>query len=670
MSNSGLPNQSGAGGQPSDQLQIPNKYAMTNGIGVAAMSHLAQDLPFYIPQNMHLSSERPPQWNHIHRQLSPQELQQWAILNLAHQQQQQQWPSSSGFYPQQLQALQERQQQHQQQMAPVVQRNQIAMQSSIEIENAEDTKKQQQLSGIEQNPREKRTLSDNDIELVEAAEMDKDPNTRVVIGSVSKKARKAIRQNRTSDTQNTQRSLQFTTQHKGQQEQQANSMKTTRQDYQHTQVQQPPQGQTTEIGPFAPHRDQVQVSNDARQFANTRYPFSPFGITLVDDVRDKVVVEHLVKVAKDKFDFTLEIAGYRRTKVNEGFKVLIFVKTVNSFTYLLDKKTWPSELGGKMYSLALPNIPPQLSLVLPFVPYKTDMQELMADIQSMHPEVVNVIRLKNRQQQMIKAVKLELNSDVVRKQILGSKKLLVGGISYQVEEYMAQAHVLVCSQCMGIGHFRKNCPQQQMHTCNVCGDISTDIQLHKQNCTGISKCIHCGGDHRSNDTKCPRIKDYRAALTKSLLMNRPVPRVTTSPGPRLTSEDFPALGLAHMPNVGEQDYPRNQEQGSVGKIDQVLEKLEIIQKQMTSFTNFIDEKNKKDEILQNKIDQIELRASTMSDDLNATQTILLQLLDLLKSMTVNPEKATEDDMINRLNVHRTTLLNLLMKTVPCADNSK
>ena len=114
----------------------------------------------------------------------------------------------------------------------------------------------------------------------------------------------------------------------------------------------------------------------------------------MDDVRDKVIVEHLVKVAKDKFDFTLEIAGYRRTKVNEGFKVLIFVKTVNSFTFLLDKKMWPPELGGKKYSLALPNIPPQLSLVLPFVPYKTDMQELMADIQSVHPEVVNVIRLK------------------------------------------------------------------------------------------------------------------------------------------------------------------------------------------------------------------------------------------------------------------------------------
>ena len=270
---------------------------------------------------------------------------------------------------------------------------------------------------------------------------------------------------------------------------------------------------------------------------------------------------------------------------------------------------------------------------------------------------------------MIKAVKLELNSGNVRKQILDSKKLLVGGISYQVEEYMAQAHVLVCSQCMGIGHFRKNCPQQQMQTCNVCGDISTDIQLHKQNCTGISKCIHCGGDHRSNDTKCPRIKDYRAALTKSLLANRLGHQVTASLVPRLSTTEFPVLGLANTPKIGKQDYTRNQEQDNVGKIDQVLEKLEIIQKQMTAFTNFIDEKNKKDEVLQNKVDQIESQMSSMNEDLSATQTILVQLLDLWKSMTVSPDKATEDEVTNRLNILRTTLLNLLMKTVPCTDNS-
>lgn len=199
--------------------------------------------------------------------------------------------------------------------------------------------------------------------------------------------------------------------------------------------------------------------NELGQFANTRYPFSPFSVTLQDDVRDEVVVEYLVQIAKDKFDFTLEIAGYRRTRMNECYKVLSFVKAVDSFTHLLDKKVWPKLLFGMTYILLMSNISPQLLLVLPFVPYKTDMQELMADIQSLHPEVVNVICLKNRNQQLIKAVQLEVKSNKVRKYILASKKRLIGGISYQMNEYMAQAHVLICCQYMGIGHFRKNCAQ-------------------------------------------------------------------------------------------------------------------------------------------------------------------------------------------------------------------
>ena len=33
------------------------------------------------------------------------------------------------------------------------------------------------------------------------------------------------------------------------------------------------------------------------------------------------------------------------------------------------------------------------------------------------------------------------------------------------------------------------------------------------------KCIHCGGAHVSNDAKCKVVKDYSAALTRTLLAN-------------------------------------------------------------------------------------------------------------------------------------------------------
>jgi hypothetical protein len=41
-------------------------------------------------------------------------------------------------------------------------------------------------------------------------------------------------------------------------------------------------------------------------------------------------------------------------------------------------------------------------------------------------------------------------------------------------------------------------------------------------CSGIPKWVHCGEAHRSNDSKCLIIKDYRVALTRALLTKPPV----------------------------------------------------------------------------------------------------------------------------------------------------
>ena len=152
---------------------------MTNGFEFAAMAHLAQDLPFYIPHNMQLTSERIPQWkyNQHQHQFSPQDLQQMAMINLAdhHQKQQQQMASVSYLTP-------------------------SIDQSHTLIENDQNVSDQQQPTVMNQNQREKRVLSDTEIELVESAEMDKDSSTRMVMGSASKKTRKALMGNRVHGT--------------------------------------------------------------------------------------------------------------------------------------------------------------------------------------------------------------------------------------------------------------------------------------------------------------------------------------------------------------------------------------------------------------------------------------------------------------------------------------
>lgn len=59
-----------------------------------------------------------------------------------------------------------------------------------------------------------------------------------------------------------------------------------------------------------------QVTSQAQRYATTRYPFSPFVIHFKDNIRNKLVFEHLVNHSEQQFKFGLQIIEYRRSQVN------------------------------------------------------------------------------------------------------------------------------------------------------------------------------------------------------------------------------------------------------------------------------------------------------------------------------------------------------------------
>jgi hypothetical protein len=195
----------------------------------------------------------------------------------------------------------------------------------------------------------------------------------------------------------------------------------------------------------------------------------------------------------------------------------VFVENTESFAFLYDKSHWPPTLADRMYTTKTPSIPPQLSLVLPSVSLQIDWEEFVEEIKEKYVDIVNVIRFKNKAQVPVRAVKLEFCSPNARNAVFKEGEVSLLHMKYKVVEYYALANVLICSNCHGIGHFRNNCPQSGQATCKVCGDKCADLKAHE--CSGVAKCIHCAGEHNSNDAKCLVVKDYRAALTRNLLRN-------------------------------------------------------------------------------------------------------------------------------------------------------
>ncbi|CAF1636464.1 unnamed protein product, partial [Didymodactylos carnosus] len=261
---------------------------------------------------------------------------------------------------------------------------------------------------------------------------------------------------------------------------------------------------------------QNRISSEAARYAQTRFPFQPFIIRFSSgDVKDKQAAQELSKHFKENHRSDVSIANIRRSTLKcqqNEYDLLIYVKDSSSFTSLFRQQNWPQQIGGEKFMFpSTPSFPSQLSFIIKNVDLRTNFDDFSDDLKTTYPEIHSVIRLKNKHQNSIKLIKIEILSATKREEILTVGKIIVNSMTFDVEEYLAPANVLICSKCMAIGHFKKQCTQVN-ETCKICGTSCADLLQH--NCTMVSKCIHCDGDHNSNALKCPVVKNFRAELTK------------------------------------------------------------------------------------------------------------------------------------------------------------
>ncbi|CAF4312419.1 unnamed protein product, partial [Adineta steineri] len=69
--------------------------------------------------------------------------------------------------------------------------------------------------------------------------------------------------------------------------------------------------------------------------------------------------------------------------------------------------------------------------------------------------------MKNKFSNDIKMVKFEMTSAKARDDLLNNKLVYVNYICYEIEEYITPVNVLICSKCCSIGHYRRQCTEQE-----------------------------------------------------------------------------------------------------------------------------------------------------------------------------------------------------------------
>ncbi|CAF0971170.1 unnamed protein product [Rotaria magnacalcarata] len=296
---------------------------------------------------------------------------------------------------------------------------------------------------------------------------------------------------------------------------------------------------------------QQNITSASTRFALTRYPFPPLIVCFnVNTISINKFKEEIINHVKTTYQTDITIVNCRTSNLkcnNNEVDCLLYLKDATSFAFLLDKNKWSMKIVGEDYAFpSSPSIPPQLSLIIKNVDLNIDLDEFTSEVKTVYPAVNNVIRMKNKFDNNIKLVKIELTSYEIRQQLLANKKLIITSISYDIDQYLAPINVLICSKCCGLGHFRKQCTELT-ETCRTCSEKFTDLKDHR--CTASPKCKHCNGDHTSNFMKCPVVKSFLADLTREILsnsnnINRPLlPTASTKSdnGFHFNPPDFPAL---------------------------------------------------------------------------------------------------------------------------------
>ncbi|CAF3590467.1 unnamed protein product [Rotaria sp. Silwood1] len=364
--------------------------------------------------------------------------------------------------------------------------------------------------------------------------------------------------------------------------------------------------------------DQQNVTTAAARYATSRFPFPPYIIRFKSNqvTLDKFK-EDVVNHFKYMHQVDIEILNCRSSKVkcvDDDMDILLYVKDSISFASLHDETKWPLKIAGEDYMFpSRPSIPPQLSVIIKNVNVRIDFEEFTNDVKSMIPEVINVIRMKNKFGNIIHMVKLELSSVSARQDLLDAKKLMINYISYEITEFLSPAQVLICSKCSGIGHFRKQCSEQD-ETCKNCAQAFPDLKSHQ--CSASPVCKHCQGNHLSNSMKCPVIKSFRAELTRKLLSSDTNPTAVT-PNNNNNNYCFNPLNFPPLPSTQAQlnNPMMSKLDDLIVKINDVKDHLASITLKHDKFEKFMVEKAKQDTHVSQQIDTLSANDQEFKKDL-------------------------------------------------------
>jgi len=143
------------------------------------------------------------------------------------------------------------------------------------------------------------------------------------------------------------------------------------------------------------------------------------------------------------------------------------------------------------------------SLIVRDVPSSLAENQILSDIRTSYPDVLEVKRFVKNGSYSLPVVKITASSDTCTQ--LLSNGFSVHGLFFRPDRFINVNKPHLCYNCWNFGHLARSCKKETV--CKKCSQTGHKVDV----CVNAEFCVNCRGHHSADCKQCPK---FQAVLAK------------------------------------------------------------------------------------------------------------------------------------------------------------
>ncbi|UJR27023.1 hypothetical protein I4U23_008328 [Adineta vaga] len=338
------------------------------------------------------------------------------------------------------------------------------------------------------------------------------------------------------------------------------------------------------------------------------------------DVVAAGIIEDHFKANKISISFSLVGHAGNRLKLGVNDKEI--------YATLVSTPHWPTQINNIGITIIKPKfIPDSFALVVRYVPAQYSDDFVKGEIEKSIKSMENVRRIQYRFQRKSNDYRFMVKDLREYNSTLKLGRLAIGNSFCTITPFLTGNKMTFCTRCWCIGHMRNQCEMEHPR-CRTCLDNLLDGQTH--NCSNISRCAQCQGDHHSLSNACEKIMEYRNELKQQVdeaiaagKLKRSIPQAGTQQKQcQMNPNEFPALpSISSKPNPWKQQSTQPQTMIDGSMDDEPMKLLHTLNQNMINTQEII-------KCIDDKIDQVNSKMEQTRQNIRLHEDIIIKCLQV------------------------------------------